>query len=45
MPELLLELGCEELPASFVRRASSELLENVTRLLSDAGVLQGAGES
>ena len=35
----LLEIGCEELPASFVRRAYTDLLENVTSLLSEAGVL------
>jgi len=45
MPELLLELGCEELPASFVRRAYSDLLANVTALLSDAGVLVGEGQA
>ncbi|MDR3690623.1 MAG: glycine--tRNA ligase subunit beta [Fimbriimonas sp.] len=43
MPELLLELGCEELPASFVRKASSDLLQNITSLLSEAGLIQGAG--
>ncbi len=43
MPELLLEVGCEELPASFVRRASQDLLENVSSLLGDAGVLNSAG--
>ncbi len=43
MPELLLEVGCEELPASFVRRAYTDLLENLTVLFTEAGVLDGSG--
>lgn len=43
MPEQLLEVGCEELPASFVRRALSDLLANVTSQLTTAGVLQSPG--
>ncbi len=43
MPELLLEVGCEELPASFVRKAYSDLLQNVTQALSEAGVLLEPG--
>jgi len=43
MSELLLEVGCEELPASFVRRAYTDLLANVTAQLKEANVL-GEGE-
>ena len=43
MSELLLEVGCEELPASSVRRAYTELLENVTSLLTEAGVCNAPG--
>ena len=43
MSELLLEVGCEELPASAVRRAYTDLLENVTTLLTEAGLVEGAG--
>lgn len=43
MPELLLELGCEELPATFVRKAYTDLLNGLTTLLGEAGVLQGGG--
>ena len=43
MPELLLELGCEELPASFVRRAYTDLLANISALLNEAGILVGEG--
>lgn len=39
MPELLLEVGCEELPASFVRKAYTDLAEAVTQSLKEAGVL------
>lgn len=39
MPELLLELGCEELPASFVRKALDDLRSHVESLLSDHGIL------
>lgn len=39
MPELLLEVGCEELPASFVEKAYSDLREKVVSLLSEAKVL------
>src|SRR5689334_15182232 len=39
MPELLLELGCEELPASFVRKAYEDLRDNLTGLLKEAGIL------
>lgn len=45
MPELLLELGCEELPATFVQKAYTDLLNGLTTLLNEAGVLQGSGHS
>jgi glycyl-tRNA synthetase beta chain len=38
MPELLLELGCEELPASFVRKALADLTANVEQALKEAEV-------
>jgi glycyl-tRNA synthetase beta chain len=43
MPELLLELGTEELPASFVRKAYTDLREGLGSLLGEAGVLRGEG--
>jgi glycyl-tRNA synthetase beta chain len=43
MPELLLELGCEELPATFVAKASDDLLNHLTTALTDAGVLVSRG--
>ncbi len=39
MPELLLELGCEELPASFVRKAFIDLHQILAESLTGAGVL------
>lgn len=39
MPELLVELGCEELPASFVRKAYEDLRDHLSRLLGEAGIL------
>ncbi len=39
MPELLLELGCEELPASFVEKATDDLKDKVWGLLDEANVL------
>lgn len=42
MPELLLELGCEELPASFVEKATNDLRDKVMELLQGSNVL-GAG--
>ncbi len=39
MPELLLELGCEELPATFVEKASVDLRDKVWELLAEANVL------
>ncbi len=38
MPELLLELGCEELPAGFVRKAVRDLAEAIAGRLRDAGI-------
>jgi glycyl-tRNA synthetase beta chain len=38
MPDLLLELGCEELPASFVRKAYTELQELVEQRLTEASI-------
>jgi len=39
MPELLLELGCEELPATFVEKAYSDLLALLTSALSEASLI------
>lgn len=38
MPEFLLEVGCEELPASFVERAYSDLAEALSKELEALGV-------
>ncbi len=38
MPDLLFELGCEELPASFVRKAYIDLQQEVLRRLDQAGI-------
>lgn len=38
MPDLVLELGCEELPATFVRRAYEQLAREVANRLSEAGL-------
>ncbi|MCA1997519.1 MAG: glycine--tRNA ligase subunit beta [Armatimonadetes bacterium] len=38
MPELVLEVGCEELPASFVRKAYEELASRVEAGLAEAGL-------
>ena len=43
MPELLLELGREELPASFVERAFQQLLGKVLKRLDDEAISHGAG--
>ncbi|MBC8064445.1 MAG: glycine--tRNA ligase subunit beta, partial [Chlorobia bacterium] len=40
MPELLLELGCEELPATFVEKANHDLRDKLVELLEAANVLQ-----
>ena len=39
MPELLLELGCEELPATFVEKAMGDLRDKVVESLSNAKLL------
>lgn len=41
MPELLFELGCEELPATFVRRAYEQLAREIAERLGEAGVDHG----
>lgn len=41
MPELLLEVGCEELPANMVRRASAQLREAICAALAEAGLPGG----
>lgn len=38
MADLLFELGCEELPASAVRRAGEQLKDGITGRLSEAGL-------
>jgi glycyl-tRNA synthetase beta chain len=45
MPELLLEVGCEELPASFVRKAYTDLHALIAHRLREAGVLVDEGTS
>lgn len=45
MAELLLELGCEELPAFEVKRASEQLLQAVLTRLAEAGLAHGKGIS
>ncbi len=45
MPELLLEVGCEELPASFVEKAYTDLRVSLTQELLKAGILNGEGIS
>lgn len=42
MPELLLEVGCEELPATFVRKAYTDLAQRLAARLAELGV--GGGE-
>lgn len=39
MPELLLELGCEELPATFVEKASDDLRDKIMELAGEANIL------
>ena len=41
MPELLLELFSEEIPARFQRRAADDLKKAVTNALVDAGLVDG----
>lgn len=42
MPDLLFELGCEELPASAVERAFNQLAQEIADRLTEAGVTCGA---
>jgi glycyl-tRNA synthetase beta chain len=42
MPEFLLEVGCEELPATFVRKAFSDLAESLESGLRDAGIIDSS---
>lgn len=44
MPDLLLELGCEELPATFVRKAYEDLAEAVSQRLREAEIPFEPGE-
>lgn len=41
MAELLFELGCEELPATSVRRAYTQLADRITALLSESAITFG----
>lgn len=45
MPELLFEVGCEELPAGFVRRAYEQLEALVCEKLSSSGIPFSTSES
>lgn len=45
MPELLFELGCEELPASSVGRAFKQLEQEISNRLDSAGLAHGASLS
>jgi glycyl-tRNA synthetase beta chain len=45
MPELLLELGCEELPASAVRRGYTELADAISKRLEQQGIEFGSVRS
>ena len=40
MPEFLLEVGCEELPASFVEKAYRDLADSLSKELEAVGVKQ-----
>lgn len=45
MPELLLEVGCEELPATFVARAVADLADLVGKGLAEAGLAGASVET
>lgn len=45
MPELLLELGMEELPASFVERAFQQLRAEIVARLNEEGIAAGEAEA
>ncbi len=42
MPELLLEVGCEELPASFVEKAFHQLRDEVVERLDESNLAHGS---
>jgi len=44
MPEFVLEVGCEELPATFVRKAYTDLADGLELALRDAGLLSSESE-
>lgn len=45
MPDLLFELGCEELPANCVKRAYEQLEAEIVRRLDEAGLAHGPSRS
>lgn len=45
MPDLLFELGCEELPATAVRRAYEQLEREIVQRLDEAGLAHGPSRS
>jgi glycyl-tRNA synthetase beta chain len=45
MPEFLLEVGCEELPASFVEKAYTDLAESLSKELEALGILNSVPEA
>ncbi len=45
MPEMLLEIGCEELPASFVRKAHEQLRDELVERLRALGFAPGPATS
>lgn len=45
MPDLLLELGCEELPASFVRKAFEDLRDALVAALREERVLEEGSDA
>ncbi|MBX7132821.1 MAG: glycine--tRNA ligase subunit beta [Fimbriimonadaceae bacterium] len=45
MPQVLFELGCEELPATFVRKAYTQLAQEIVSRLDEAGVGHGASQA
>jgi glycyl-tRNA synthetase beta chain len=40
-PDFLLEVGCEEIPAGMIARASAELQQNLEKYLTAANILEG----
>ncbi len=45
MPEFLLEVGCEELPASFVEKAYTDLQEALCKELTELGLCGGGAQA